>query len=87
MKNQIGVAAAVGAVLLAAGWTGYVQAQRTNPSRQAWHYRIDVTSDRTQRVDIAAENQRILDTRAAERLGTCSGRQRLLLLQGAVVIA
>ena len=66
MKKRIGVAAVVGAVLLVTGWTGYAQAQRTEPPRQAWQYRIEVTSDRTQRVDVAAENQRILDTRAAE---------------------
>ena len=66
MKKRIGVATAVGAVLLVTGWTGYAQAQRTDPPRQAWQYRIEVTSDRTQRVDIAAENQRILDARAAE---------------------
>jgi len=75
MKKHFYLSLIIVALLSLAGWTGYARGQRTNSVKQTWEYHVDplpgtqgahygpdVEVYRT----IAAENERLINQRAAE---------------------
>jgi hypothetical protein len=40
MTNRLFLSLVVVALLCLAGWTGYAQVQRSNPTRQTWEYNV-----------------------------------------------
>ena len=76
MPNRFYLSLVLIVLLCLAGWTGYAQGQRSNPTRQAWEYvMVDAFND-------PGQAQRVLNQYGAQA-GSMQGPREIIMFSNA----